>query len=191
MTTSQKEDHDSSTSVTRGSDVQQSEPRFLAVGQITKAHGLHGEVSVVVMTDFVERFDTMETIYVGDETSATLYIVESTRWNKDRVLVRFADISDRTAAQALRGLYLQIPLEEAMPLEADVYYQYQLIGLSVITDDGNRLGSVTDVLETGANDVYVVSGPQGDILLPATKEVILSIDLEAQQIVVHLLEGLS
>lgn len=190
MTISQKKDRDSSTSVARGSDVQPSEPRFLAVGQITRAHGLHGEVSVVVMTDFVERFDTMETIYVGDETSATLYTVVSTRWNKDRALVRFANISDRTAAQSLRGLYLQIPLEEAMPLEADAYYQYQLIGLSVITDDGNRLGSVTDVLETGANDVYVVSGPQGDILLPATKEVILSIDLEAQEMVIHLLEGL-
>ena len=196
MTASPNEDHPprvstlTGSSTITGSDVDRSGPRFLAVGRVTKVHGLQGEVSVVVLTDFPERFETMETVYVGDETTATLYTVASTRWNKDRVLVRFADISDRTTAQSLLGLYLQIPIEEAMPLETDAYYQHQLIGLSVVTADGTLLGSVADILETGANDVYVVRGPQGDILLPATQEVVLSIDLEAQQMVVHLLEGL-
>lgn len=187
---SRKKEANSSLSTTRGSDTNRSEPRFLAIGQITKPHGVRGEVSVFVLTDFVERFDTMETVCVGDEAAVTLYTLESVRWHNDRVLIHFAGVSDRTAAEKLRGLYLQVPLEEAIPLESDVYYQHQLIGLRVITDEGAMLGTLTEILETGANDVYVVKGEHKEVLLPATKEVILTVDLAARQMVVHLIAGL-
>jgi len=174
----------------RGSDPQRSEPRFLAIGQITKAHGVQGEVSVVVLTDFPERFDEMTEVYVGTETEGAIYAVESIRWHKERVLLRFAGVSDRTEAERLRGLYLQIPTEEARSLEPETYYEHQLLGLAVVSDEGEALGELVEILETGANDVYVVRGEQGERLIPATEEVILAVDLAAQVITVHLLAGL-
>jgi 16S rRNA processing protein RimM len=174
----------------RGSGSEEFEPRFLAIGQITRAHGVQGEVSVVVLTDFPERFDNLETIYVGAEGNASPYTVQSTRWHKDRVLVHFADVADRTAAEQLRGLYLQIPIEQARQLEPDAYYQHQLIGLAVVSNQGEALGTLIEILETGANDVYVVKNDKRELLLPATNEVIVSIDLEKRQMIIRLLEGL-
>jgi len=187
---STKKKLDSNRRPKRGSDINQSEPRFLVIGQISKAHGIHGEVSISVLTDFVERFEAMETVLVGDEDSVTLYHVESIRWHTERVLIRFAETPDRDTAESLRGLYLQIPIEEATPLEPDAYYPHQLVGLSVITDEGEILGTLAEILETGANDVYLVRGEKGEILLPATREVVVSVDLTAQQMVVHLIAGL-
>ena len=174
----------------RGSGIQRSEPRFLAIGQITKPHGVRGEVSVVVLTDFPERFTSMETVLVGDEDEADELQVASVRWNNDRVLMRFEEISDRTMAETLRGLYLLIPIEAAKPLSDGLHYSFQLIGLTVISDEGEQLGVLTDILETGVHDVYVVKGDQGEILLPNTDEVIRSVDLAAQEMHVHLIPGL-
>ena len=187
---SQREKSTSASETKRGSGSEKLEPRFLAIGQITKAHGVRGEVSVAVLTDFPERFDSLETVHVGSEGDTSLYTVQSTRWHKDRILIQFVGVSDRTAAEQLRGLYLQIPIEQAMQLEPDVYYQHQLIGLAVLSDQGEALGILSEILETGANDVYLVKTDNGELLLPATNEVIVSVDLEKQQMVVRLLEGL-
>ncbi len=173
-----------------GSAVKRAEPDFLVIGKIIKPHGIKGEVSVKVLTDFSERFDNLEYTFLGDDDSQTEYAVEAARWHKERVLMTFAGISDRNAAETLRGLYLKIPIAEAMPLEPGVYYHYQLINLNVVTDTGEHLGRITEIIETGANDVYVVQGEKGEILLPVIEEVILSIDLEAEQVTAHLLEGL-
>ena len=180
-----------------GSADQRSEPRFLIVGQISRPHGVRGEVAVSIMTEFPERFDAMETIYVGNEDAIELpiehlqrYEVTSTRWHGDRALVQFADINDRNTAEKLRGLFLLVPIEEAILLEDDAYYVYQLVGLTVITDTSEVLGTLVEVIETGANDVYLVQGPKGELLLPAINEVILEVDLQAGNMVVHLIDGL-
>ncbi|MEM7033554.1 MAG: ribosome maturation factor RimM [Chloroflexota bacterium] len=176
--------------LTRGSDTTSSEPRFLAIGQITKAHGVRGEVSVHVLTEFVERFDRLEAVLVGKMDAGIPYQVASRRWHRDRVLIRFEGVLDRTAAENLRGQYLQIPIDEAIALEPDAYYVHQLIGLSVVTDTGRQLGQLSDILETGANDVYIVDDGENEILLPATKEVVTSIDLTTKVITIHLIDGL-
>lgn len=173
-----------------GAEDDYAEPDFLVIGRIVKPHGLKGEVSVKVLTDFTERFDIMETVYLGDDQLLTEYKIKATRWHKERVLITFEDIFNRDKAEGLRGLFLKIPLEEAMPLDSDTYYHYQLRGLKVFTDTNDYLGLIIDVLETGANDVYIVKGPQGEVLLPAIKEVILDVNLETKQMQVHLLEGL-
>lgn len=173
-----------------GSDRQRSGPDFLVIGRIIKPHGIRGEVAVKALTDFPERFESITTVYVGDETSARRYTITATRPHKQGILCVFEAVSDRDAAEALRGLYLKIPIEEAMPLPADTYYHHQLIGLQVVTDTGLPLGRLADILETGANDVYVVHGSGSEVLLPATAEVIRSVDLAAGQMVVHLLDGL-
>jgi 16S rRNA processing protein RimM len=176
----------------RGSDAAPAspEPRFIAIGRITRPYGIRGEVAVEVLTDFPERFDSIEVVYLGDALEAQAWQVTATRWHKDRVLLTLQSCEDRTAAERLRGLLVQVPIEEAMPLPEDEYYTYELIGLDVVTVEGEDLGRVSDVLFTSANDVYVVVGPRGQILLPAIADVIERIDLDAGQMVVRLMEGL-
>lgn len=176
----------------RGSDGtnDSAEPRFIAIGFITRPHGVRGEIAVEVLTDFPERFDTIETVYLGDSLEAEAWQVTAARWHKDRVLLSLQGCEDRTTAEQLRGLLVQIPIEEAMPLPEDEYYPHQLIGLDVVTVDGEELGRISDVLFTNANEIYVVIGPHGQILLPAIADVVDRVDLGAGQIVVRLMEGL-
>lgn len=166
------------------------EPRFIAIGRIVRAHGIHGEVAVEVLTDFPERFDTIEVVFLGDSLNAEAWQVTGARWHKARVLLSFRGCEDRTSAEQLRGLLVQVPIEEAMQLPEDEYYPYELIGLDVVTDEGEDLGRVSEVLFTNANDVYVVIGPRGQILLPAIADVIVQVDLDKGQIAVRLIEGL-
>jgi len=166
------------------------EPRFVAIGRIIRPHGVRGEVAIEVLTDFPERFDTVEVVYLGNELEAEAWRVKATRWHKDHVLLALHGCPDRTAADKLRGLLVQVPIEEAMPLSEGEYYVHELVGLDVVTVEGEDLGRISDVLFTHANDVYVVVGPRGQILLPAIAEVVERIDLTAGQMVVRLMDGL-
>jgi 16S rRNA processing protein RimM len=116
--------------------------------------------------------------------------VATTRWHKDRILLTLQGCEDRTTAEGLRGLLVQIPIEEAMSLPEDEYYPYELIGLDVMTVEGEELGRLSEVIFTNANEVYVVVGPRGQILLPAIADVIDHVDLDTGQMVVRLIEGL-
>ena len=163
--------------------------RYLAIGKVVRAHGIRGEISVTVLTDFPERFETTEWIYLGNEFEATPYRIEKSRWHQKNVLLTLTGITDRTEAERLRGQYVQVPIEDATPLPEGSYYLYQLVGLKVITVEGQLLGTIAEVLETGANDVYVVKGDK-EILIPAVADVIKSVDLEKGQVIVQLIEGL-
>jgi 16S rRNA processing protein RimM len=174
----------------RSSGSRQPELRYLAVGKIVRAHGLRGEVSVAVLTEFPERFETTEWVYLGNEFEATPYRLESYRWHKDNVLLTLAGVADRTQAEALRGQLVQVPLNEAVALPEGSYYLYQLIGLQVKTVEGEFLGTITSVMETGANDVYVVQNEGRELLLPAIPDVIKTIDLPNGLMVVQVMEGL-
>jgi 16S rRNA processing protein RimM len=166
---------------------------YLAVGQIVGPHGIRGEVKVQPMTDFPERFKAGTTVFLGEgagEVDARPIEIVSSRPNLDQVLVLFAGIKDRTAAEALRWQYVLIPEDEAMPLGEHENYLHDLIGLSVVTTDGQALGKLTEVVLTPANDVYVVRGEQGEVLVPATREVVAKVDLAARTMTVALPEGL-
>jgi 16S rRNA processing protein RimM len=166
------------------------EPRFIVVGRILRPHGVRGEVVVEVVTDFPQRFDSLEVAYVGDAVHARAHRVTKKRWHKGRVLMAFEGYPDRDSVETLRDLLVQVPVEEAMPLPEGEYYPYQLAGINVITEDGEHLGTISDVLFTNANDVYVVSGPRGQILLPAIRQVITQIDLPGRRVIVKLMPGL-
>lgn len=172
------------------SGLQKPELRYLAIGKVVRAHGVRGEISVAVLTEFPDRFATTEQVYLGDEFEAEPYQLKSYRWHKDHVLMTLAGITDRTQAEQLRGRFVQVPLEEAIPLPEGAYYLYQLVGLQVVTTIGDVLGVIVDVLETGANDVYVVDNGQQEILLPAIPDVVQSVDLEQAQMVVKVIDGL-
>lgn len=162
---------------------------FIVIGQITKPHGVRGEVKVKPHTDEPKRFTWLEQVYVG-ESSPRLMAVEKARVSQSAVLLKLTAVNDRTAAEALRGEWLMVPEEEAIPLEADEYYLFQLEGLAVSTVEGELLGTLISVIETGANHVFVVQGEQGELLLPDIEEVVREIDFENGRMIVNLLPGL-
>lgn len=166
---------------------------YLAIGQIVGPHGIRGEVKVTPMTDFPERFKPGSRVYLGaqtGETTAAPAEIATARPHQDRWLVRFVHIMDRNAAETLRDQYVLIPEIEAMPLGEHENYVHDLIGLDVRTAAGDELGRLIEILFTAAHDVYVVRGERGETLIPATREVVLSVDLPARQMIVALPDGL-
>lgn len=165
----------------------------MVVGRIVKPHGVRGELRVEVLTELPERLTWLEQLYLArdaDEQEPERVEIRKVRLHKEQALLQLAGIDTREAAEALRSMLLLIPLEDALPLAEDEYYFYQLEGLDVYTDEGELLGVVQEVLETGANEVFVVAGARGELLLPNTLEVVQEIDLEAGRITVHILPGL-
>ena len=143
---------------------------YLAVGNIVGAHGIRGEVKVELLTDFPERFSPGATVYLGPESPTRPLRIEAARPHKGMMLVKFAGVPDRNAAELLRDNLLLIPEEQAMPLGEDENYAHDLIGLQVETTEGRVLGKVVEILYTAANDVYVVHRPGAEVLIPALKE---------------------
>jgi 16S rRNA processing protein RimM len=161
---------------------------MIAIGRILAPHSGHGEVKVLPLTDFPERFAKLTRVFLGDNEQCQ---VERTRWHKKCVLLKLAGCDDRTAAEQLRGRLLFLPEEELVLLPEGQYYVHQLIGMRVETVAGQLLGILSDVLHTGANDVYVVQGAKGqEILVPAQRNVVERIDLAARVMVVNPLPGL-
>lgn len=173
----------------RGSVESSAEPHFLAVGRITRPHGVHGEVRVELLTDVPERFEWLDAIYVGEKNPRRTAI-ESVRYHQGVVLLRLAGYPTRDEAEALRGQLLQVPEADAVPLEEGEYYLYQLVGLDVFTEAGTHLGRLSEVLETGANNVFVVNGGNGQHLLPDIPDVIKEIDIEHGKMTIHPMPGL-
>lgn len=164
------------------------EPRYLAIARVQKPWGVRGELKLEVLTGFPDQLGRLKRVYLGDE--AVRHDVVRFHWHGDELLLQLADVRDRNEAEPLRGQLVQIAREEAAPLQAGQYYEHQIIGLNVVTVDGQALGQVAQVLATGANDVYVVQGPRGEILLPARVEVVRAINLDAGTMTVSLLPGL-
>ena len=153
-----------------------------------KPWGVRGELKLEVLTGFPDRLGRLKRVYVGP--AATPHAVTCFRWHSGDLLLQLEDVGDRTTAEALRGQLVQIAREDAVPLEPGQFYEHQIVGLAVVTAEGEPLGQVVQVLATGANDVYVVQGPRGEVLLPARVEVVRDIDLDAGTMTVALLPGL-
>ena len=167
----------------------QTEPRYLAVGRITRPWGVRGELKVEILTEDPDRFERLEMVYVGPHFVP--YHLERSRRHRGAVLLKLAGCDDRDTAEALRGLLVQVAIEDALTLEEGEYWVHQILGLEVWTTDSELLGVVREVLETKANDVYVVQDRRGrQVLIPALKSVVLDINLEARRMLVTLPEGL-
>jgi 16S rRNA processing protein RimM len=163
------------------------------VGRILRPHGIRGELRVGIITHYPERLGQQACFYLASPDApeaAQRYSVEKLRRHGGALLLKLGGCDDRNAADELRGMLVQIPVEAAVPLEEGEYYHFQLIGVRVEMENGEWLGQVVEVLVTGANDVYVVRGPWGEVLLPAVDDVVLELDLELRRMVVHLLPGM-
>ncbi len=153
---------------------------FFTIGHIVAPHGVRGDVRIYPDTDFPERFLEMKYAYID----GVKYAVKEARFHKRVVLVKFDGIDDRNGAASLVKKEIQIPRTELMPLAEGQYYIFDIIGCSVFDKSGNLLGEVTDVLKTGSNDVYVVTGEDGnEVLLAVIPDVILSVDVGAKKII--------
>jgi 16S rRNA processing protein RimM len=167
----------------------QGEPVFLAVGWIGRPHGVRGEVTLYLTTDFPERLQPEVQIFLG-ETHIPMQI-RARREHQGHLLLKFDGYDTPEAVGELRNQTVFVRADDRPPLPEGEYYHHQIIGLQAIDEQGQILGKVTEILSTGSNDVYVVQPDTGaEILLPATEEVILDYDLEQGHIRVHLLPGL-
>jgi len=159
----------------------------IVVASILGVHGVAGQVRVRAQSDVPDRFDVGQVLYLGD----TPYHIESSDpLPRNLILIKFREVGTPEEARLLQGLTLTINQPSPVPLTEGEYFHYQLMGLRVQTEDGEDLGTLTEILETGSNDVYIVTGPGGSILLPALSQVVLAVDLAQGLMVVHLLEGL-
>jgi 16S rRNA processing protein RimM len=152
----------------------------LALARVLGAKGLAGAVRIESLTDHPDRLAVGESIWIEGEADARR-IMES-GWGGRVPVLRLEGISDRTAAEGLAGRYLEAP---AAPLPAHTYYWHQLIGLAVADEAGGELGTVVEVFRAGENEVYRIEGPGGELLVPALRQVVRSIDLQTRRMVVR------
>lgn len=162
---------------------------LIAIGRVVKPHGIDGTLKVFPITDFPQHFRSLKAVYLVRE-GIQKASVEQVRFHKGYVLLKLEQCQDRTEAENLAGAEIVIDSKDLWPLKPGEYYQFQIEGLDVITDQGECLGKVSEVFPTGSNDVYVVRKGDKEYLLPAIKDVIKCIDLEKKVMIVHLLNGL-
>jgi len=177
------------TPASAGSGSPTGEPVFLVVGFLRRPHGIHGEIIMDIHTEFPERLRTGTKVFVGEDHKPMT--IATTRPHGTGMLVALRGLINSDLAGQLRNTYVYVPAKDRPPLPDGKLYQHQIIGLRVVTDEGRELGTLTEIIVTGANDVYVVKAEDGkEVLLPAIPDVILGYDLPNGQINVHLLEGL-
>lgn len=164
---------------------------LLQVGVITTTHGVRGEVKVFPTTDDAARFKKLKTVILDDGKGKRELEITSVKFFKNLVILKFKGLDNMNEVEGLRQAKLLVTREHAVPLKKDEYFIADLLGLAAISDEGEALGTISDVLQTGANDVYVISRENTpDLLVPAIKECILNVDIAEGCMTVHLLPGL-
>ncbi len=182
----------------RGPAARNGPPPYLVIGRIARPHGVRGEVKVRPETDFPDRFAQLRRVYLipegqpsHDAAAAPQVVeVEGVRRQGPLMLLKLAGTDTPEAARALAGMALAVPWQERVPLEPGTFYVSEIVGLRVRTAEGEPLGRVAEVIRTSVHDLYRVEGPGGEVLLPATRDVIRAVDLERGEMVVALPPGL-
>lgn len=163
------------------------------IGTIVKPQGIHGELRVFPTTDDPARFSLLvgEEIFLRSNNTERPYKLLQARQHKNLVLIKLEGVNDRNTAETLTRSIIAIPDEKGLPLEEGEYYVRDLIGLKVEDKNGERVGILSKVLNTNANDVYVIDTDDGDsFMVPAVKSVVLSVSMEDKKMTIHMMEGL-
>lgn len=164
---------------------------LITIGKVVKPWGLKGEMKIEPMTDFPERFKDLGRVYLvpssGDEIACQ---VTTVRYANGVPYLTFSGYDTPEEAKTLNGYLIKVPREETVALPEGSYYWFEIIGMDVYSEEGEKLGTVSDIFETGSNDIYVMKRGKKEIYLPATREVVKQIDKEAKKMVIHLLDGL-
>jgi len=165
---------------------------FIVIGRISKPHGVKGEISIEYFNpEDPQLFSHYHMIFLqGDEGSLSPYRVLSVRPHKRFILAQLEGIRTGAEAEQLRGKKVLVDPRELPPLEADEYYWKDILGMRVVSETGKDVGTVREIVPTGSNDVYVIQKGAQEFLIPATKDVIMSIDVKARTMIIRPLEGL-
>ncbi len=164
---------------------------FFRVGVITNTHGLKGEVKVFPTTDDAGRYKKLKEVIIEPDKANIKLKIQSARFFKNLVIVKFVGIDDINDVEKYKGKDIYVSRENAVPLEENEYYIADLIDMDVYDEDDNKIGVLYDVMQTGANDVYVINMDDGrELLLPVIEETVLDIDLDNNKIKIHILDGL-
>ena len=165
--------------------------QLLQVGVITQTHGVRVEVKVFPTTDDAARFKKLKHVMLDTGKETLPLEIESVKFFKQFVILKFKGFDNINDIERYKRCPLLIERENAVPLEEGEYFIADMIGMKVITDEGENFGILKDVMETGANDVYVIEHPsEGEVLVPAIKECILDVDIENRQMKIHVMNGL-
>lgn len=164
---------------------------YLKIGQIINTHGVKGEVKIYPLTDDIKRFKGLKKVWMESPDGYRAFKVEGVKFVKDFPIIKLQNITTMNDAEKLKDEYIYVDRENAVKLPEDTYFIADLIGMQVFTEEEKLLGTLTDVIPTGANDVYEITPPEGKaFLIPAIGDVILDVDVEGRRMVVKLLEGL-
>jgi len=164
---------------------------MLKVGVIASPHGLKGEVKVFPTTDDAKRFTKLKQVMMDTGSELKPLTITGIKFSGKFVVVKFADFDRIEDIQTCKGMSLWINRKDAVKLEKDEYFVADLIDIEVVDEEGNKLGKITNVIHTGANDVYVIKADaEKELLIPAIKECILDVDIEKRLMRVHVMEGL-
>lgn len=164
---------------------------LLQVGVITSTHGIRGEVKVFPTTDDNNRFKKLKECFIEFKNELVLVKVKGCKFFKNMVILHFEGIDNINDVEKYKQCKLFVDREHAVPLDEDEYFMTDLIDMQVVTEDDEMVGTLKEIIPTGANDVYVVVDENGkELLLPAIKECILSVDVELRRMRVHLMKGL-
>lgn len=165
--------------------------KYFRVGVIANTHGLRGEAKVYPTTEDVKRFDYLKEVVVETKNGIETLHITSVKYFKNMVIVKFKEINDINELLPYKGFDLLVDRENAIPLEEGEYYIADILGSEVITDEDKKLGIIVDVIQTGANDVFVVKTEENkEVLLPSIPQCVLSKDIENKVVKVHLMKGL-
>ena len=165
--------------------------KYLRVGVITSTHGVHGEVKVYPTTDDVRRFDYLKDVVLDTKKGYMELQVTGVKYFKNMVILRFKQFDNVDQVIPYKGMDLLVTRENAVPLEEGEYFIADMVGCKIITDEGEDFGELVDVMQTGANDVYVVKTHEGkEVLLPSIDECVLEKNIENKVIKVHIMKGL-
>lgn len=166
------------------------EDEFIVVGEIAGTHGVKGGLKVFPLTDDPNRFKKLEKVYLDIENNKVEHNVVSCSVGNKFVLLQLENINDMETAQKLRHILVNIHKDDAIKLPKDSYFIFDLIGIDVYTLEDKYLGKITDILNSAANDVYIVEKEGKSLLLPAIKDVVKKVDVENKRMSVKLLKGL-
>lgn len=165
--------------------------QLLQVGAITSTHGVHGEVKVFPTTDDPKRFKRLKNVILDTGKEQIPMEIEGVKFFKQFVILKFKGFDNINDIERYKGKNLYVTRENAVRLRRDEYFIADLEGLTVFLEDETEFGTLTEVIQTGANDVYNISMKNGgDVLIPAIKECVLSVDVENGKMVIHLMDGL-
>lgn len=164
---------------------------LLQAGVITTTHGIRGEVKVFPTTDDVHRFEDLDSVLLDTGREYMELEIENVKYFKQYAILKFKGIDNINDIEKYKGRSLYVTRDQAIPLEEDEYYIADLMGLDIYLENGEKFGILKDVMETGANDVYIVETEEGkEVLIPAIHECVLDIDIEENRMEIHLMDGL-